>query len=401
MTSTLCQPVNRHYRDVKNALRKSLLVNGFNLGKYAFSPYAACSHACTYCDGQAEKYFVEGDFGTDIVIRRNLPDVLDAELAKLREPGIVSIGSGISDPYQPVEAEEHIMERCARLLAKHGYAATLLTKSSLILRDIEIWKEVHARRGFILMVSLVFNDDTERRVFEPAAASVEERLEVVRQFRAAGIPVCILAMPLLPFIADSDEKAGKLFGTLATLDANCIVPGGLTLRPGRQKDTYLDVIHRHYPHLAFEYERLYRENRASGACVAAYNRDFSKRMARLLAALDIPLGLPHKLYKNLLPKYDEIFVLMEHMEFLYSNRGIAVAALKSARVKYAAWLETEKTAFNRKRSMPYQALEEKLLALALTNGLNDLIGNERLTKFLRQVIVHNHTFNYLTLKLEE
>lgn len=393
--------VNRHYREVKQALRKGLLVNGFNLGKYGFSPYAACSHACTYCDGRAEKYFLAGDFGIDIVIRRNLPAVLDAEFAKLREPGIVSIGSGISDPYQPVEAEERIMERCARLIAKHGYAATVLTKSALILRDIDIWQEVHAKRGFILMLSLVFTDDTERRVFEPAAGSVEERLEVVRQFRAAGIPVCILAMPLLPYIADTDEKAGALFNTLASLGVNCIVPGGLTLRPGRQKETYLEIIRTHYPDLRAEYERLYHENRPSGACLAAYSKDLTRRMGNLLAPLHVPLGLPHHLYRNLLPIYDEVLILMEHMENLYANRGIAVAALKSSRAKYAVWLEAEKTSFNRKRSMPYQVIEEKLRALALTNDLEDLIGNEKLARFLRRIIIEQKTFDYLTLKLDE
>jgi len=293
------------------------------------------------------------------------------------------------------------MERCARLIVKHGYAATLLTKSALILRDIDIWKEVHAKRGFILMLSLVFTDDTERRVFEPGAGSVEERLEVVRQFRAAGIPVCILAMPLLPYIADSDEKAGALFTALAGLGVNGIMPGGLTLRPGRQKETYLDVIRAHYPDLRAAYENLYRENRQSGACLAAYSKDCTRRMAGLLAPLNIPLGLPHSLYKNLLPIYDEVLVLMEHMEYLYANRGIAVAGLKSSRAKYAGWLEAEKTSFNRKRSMPYQAIEEKLRALAVTKDLENLLGNKKLARFLGQVIIERKTFDYLTLKLKE
>lgn len=399
--SIMGSDTNRHYRDVKQALRKNLLVNGFNLGKYGFSPYAACGHACAYCDGRAEKYFVEGDFGADIVIRRNLPEVLDAELAKLREPGTISIGSGISDPYQPVEADERIMERCAGLIAKHGYAATLLTKSSLILRDLEIWKEVHAKRGFVLMVSLVFTDDAERTLFEPGAASVEERLEVVRQFRAAGIPVCVLAMPLLPFIADTTEKAGKLFNTLADLKANGIVPGGLTLRPGRQKETYLNVIRGHYPHLLAQYEDLYRENRQSGACVAAYTKEFTKRMVGLMKPLNIPLGLPHDVYKNLLPIYDEVLILMEHMEYMYANRGIAVAALKAGREKYAAWLAVEKTAFNRKRSMKYQEIEEKLRMMAATAGLAGLTGNEKLARFLRQIIIERKTFDYVKLRLQD
>jgi len=223
----------------------------------------------------------------------------------------------------------------------------------------------------------------------------------VRQFRAAGIPVCILAMPLLPYIADSDEKAGALFTTLAKLGVNCIVPGGLTLRPGRQKETYLNVIRTHYPHLITEYEKLYRENRPSGACLAAYSKNFARRMTSLLAPLSIPLDLPHNLYKNLLPIYDEVLILMEHMEHLYANRGIGVAALRSSRTKYAVWLEAEKRAFNRKRSMPYQAIEEKLRELALKNDLENVIGNEKLARFLRRIIIERKTFDYLTLELKE
>ena len=85
--------VAKHYIDVKKALAKSDLAQPFVPSKARFSPYRACEHACKYCDGRAERYYVEGNFERDVVVRRNLPERLKEELAKLREPTIVSIGS--------------------------------------------------------------------------------------------------------------------------------------------------------------------------------------------------------------------------------------------------------------------------------------------------------------------
>ena len=106
--------VHKHYRYVKKILRKNNLAGSFMCGRYSFSPYMACSHGCVYCDGRAEKYWVEGDFEKDIVVRKNLPELLSVELPKLRETATITIGSGISDAYQPPEIEEELMRRARR-----------------------------------------------------------------------------------------------------------------------------------------------------------------------------------------------------------------------------------------------------------------------------------------------
>lgn len=111
--STICP----HDRLVKHLLRRSRVVDSFFIGKFSFSPYQACSHGCRYCDGRAERYWVEGVFERDVIVRRNAAEVLAEEVGKLRERGVVFVGSGVSDAYQPPEAEARLMPACGRVLA--------------------------------------------------------------------------------------------------------------------------------------------------------------------------------------------------------------------------------------------------------------------------------------------
>ncbi len=184
-------------QDMKKALKKHPLVDPFFISKYATSPYRACEHACSYCDGRAEKYYVEGDFEQDIIIRRNLPDLLRMELSHLKERGVVHFASGVSDPYQPVEKTELLMKKCAEVILQSDFPASVLTKSSLIMRDIDIWKQVHKKNGFCLLMTITFLDDKHRQIFEPGASSMEERFSTLKAFKERGIPTGVGDVPKL------------------------------------------------------------------------------------------------------------------------------------------------------------------------------------------------------------
>ena len=391
--------INKHYRDIKKAIRKSNLANEFNLGKYGFSPYSACQHGCMYCDGRAEKYFVEGEFDRDIVIRRNLPEILTKEMKVLKEPGFISIGSGISDAYQPVEEKEQLMSRCAKEIALTGYPVTLLTKSSLAVRDIEIWKKIHQKSGFLLMVSLTFLQDGLRKMFEPNASSVEERLEMIRLFKEAGMYVGVLAMPFIPFVSDTRENMQSLFEKLKSLNVDFIMPGGLTLRPGRQKDIFIGVIKKEYPDLLKGFDDVYSENRPSGNSIFSYREKFNRQAQEILSHLEMSPGIPHYIYKNRMPLYDEVYVLLRHMQYLYSVKAINTKMLDKGVEKYRIWLEIEKTEFNRRRKGDYRTLEDKLVCLIDEDEFVNVIGNEKLSKFLKKVVIDRKTFDYSKLKL--
>ncbi len=175
--------INPEYITIKKAIRKATLADAFICARYGFSPYHACEHGCIYCDGRAEKYYVKGEFDKDIVIRQNLPDLLQQELPKLRERGFISIGSGVSDAYQPVEAKELLMGKALKILTKFQFPVSLMTKSSLPLRDIELFGLINEQSKFMLIVSLTTLDDSIRKIFEPTASSIQSRLNMIREFK--------------------------------------------------------------------------------------------------------------------------------------------------------------------------------------------------------------------------
>jgi DNA repair photolyase len=392
--------INRHYKEVKTALRRSNLANAFNLGKYGLSPYSACQHGCMYCDGRAEKYFVEGVFDKDITIRTNLPELLAKEIHTLKEPGFISIGSGISDAYQPVEESEQLMKRCAEEIALSDYPVTLLTKSALVMHHMDIWKEVHRKNGFLLMVSLTFLDDNLRQTFEPGASSVDERLEMIECFKKAGMYVGVLAMPFIPFISDTDENIRRLFERLKSLNVDFVMPGGLTLRPGRQKDIFIELIKQSYPEHLTGIEAIYKENRQSGNSIYSYREKFNRVTQKALSTLEMPAGVPHYVYKDRMPLYDEVYVLLRHMQYLYSVKAINTKQLDRSVEKYREWIEAEKAEFNHKRKLSFKTVEDKLFRVIDSGEISEIIENEKLSLFLKDVAIERKTFNYSKLKLE-
>jgi DNA repair photolyase len=385
--------------EAKTALRKAPLAEPFFASRYSFSPYMACGHGCAYCDGRAERYWVQGEFDRDIVVRTNIAERLDHDLARARERAPVSVGSGISDAYQPVEERLGLMRKSAEVLLRHRFPASVLTKSSTALRDLDLWRGVNEAAGFTLSVSLVFADDGERAIFEPGASPVAERAAALRAFKEAGCGVGVYAMPLLPWIADSSEALGRLLDLCRAAGVDFVIPGGLTLRPGRQKDFFLDRLAASHPDLVPRYRELYGEDRPSGACRPAYGREMMARFARMLEAAGIPTRIPHRLYRGRLPLYDELHVLLCHMVDLYDGRGRDTGPLEVAVGRYRAWLAARKREFNRRRTLTQEVLEEELRAILATGRAAELLGNTRLAAFLREVAIDGRVFDYLTLRL--
>ncbi len=393
--------VTKHYAEVKNVLTRCDLAQPFIPSKARFSPYRACEHACKYCDGRAEKYYVEGDFECDIVVRRNLPDLLKQELEKLREPTIVSIGSGVSDPYQPVERSEMLMARSAAILESMSMPATVLTKSSLPMRDIDIWSSLNRKKQFFLIVSLTMLDDSIRRTFEPHSSPVNERLDMLRKFKARGCRVGVLAMPLLPYITDTEENVHALWKELADIGVDFAMAGGLTLRPGVQKETFMETLPEHFPDFVARYRHIYREDRQSGAPAADYQNEFLRRNATLAQAYAIPAEVPHYTYRNLLPIYDEIYLLLSHMVSLYRSRGVETNRLESSLKRYVKWFMEYKKRFNRHRNQRYTELEELIFQTCRDGAMESVLENRRLASFVAQVALERRVFDYVKLELVE
>jgi DNA repair photolyase len=387
-----------HYQDMKKALKKLPLVDSFFISKYSTSPYRACEHACSYCDGRAEKYYVEGDFAQDIIIRRNLPGMLRKELAQQKEKGVVHFCSGVSDPYQPIEKTEMLMRQCAEVILESDFPASVLTKSSLIMRDIELWEQVHKKNGFCLLMTITFLDDKYRQIFEPGASPIEERLATMKAFKDRGIPTGVMAMPLLPHISDSKEFMTNLANTMKELGVDFVVPGELTLRPGRQKEGFMAILKEHFPQLIQSYSDLYSENRPSGRINDQYHQYLYPPFYKIFTEAGIPLLAPHYLYHGLFPKYYELVILLNHMLQLYSWKGMDTRRLKTSNILYLNWLTDKITYMNRSRKRFPQDIEDEIELMMQDGSWALLLKNEKLGDFTKQVFMENKIFDYMDLQ---
>lgn len=385
--------------EVKNLLRKEKRPGLFS-GRYRFSPYMACGHKCIYCDGRFEKYGVKGDFDRDITARVNAPDLLKRELEKLREPGPVCISSGVSDPYQPVEAELNLTGRCAGILAEHDHPVIIHTKSALALRDIDTWQKVHKRSAFTLMVSLTMTDDSIRECIEPGASSVEERLSMIREFRNRGMNAGVLAMPFVPGLTDSREQMEDFLEKLTETGAQFAMPGLLTLKEGRQKGFFFSSLRKCRPDLVQPLMNLYSNNDQWGNPPADTVRRFYSSVNPLWRKYEMDDLFPHSIYRNQFTLYDQFTILLNDMIILYGRRGTGVQRLRDAAEKLGSWIASKRQFCARRRNQRYSVIDDYLRALIHSGELDTVICNDKLSEFLVEV-EKGAVFNYGTLELEK
>jgi hypothetical protein len=177
------------------------------------------------------------------------------------------------------------------------------------------------------------------------------------------------------------------------------MPAGLTLRPGRQKDFFMKALGEHYPGLVERYGEIYAEERASGVCTREYRAGLDARIAGAARDAGIPFLLPHAVYRNRVPLYDELHLLLRHMVELYAARRVPTAGLVGATRRYETWLIERKRIFNRKRSLRQEVLEQETRSLFKSGSAFNVLGNAKLASFLGAVALERKVFDYLTLSL--
>jgi DNA repair photolyase len=235
-----------HYVKAKGILSAR---NGMNL-------YRGCQHGCIYCDARSSCYQMKHLF-EDIEVKQNAPELLDAALRSRRRPTMIGTGA-MCDPYMPLERELKLTRRCLEVIEKHGFGATALTKSDLILRDLELFQRINHRAKAVAQLSLTTLDETLSRLTEPNVCPTSRRIEVLREFQGAGVPTVVWFCPLLPFLTDTRENLlGILEACRETGVKGIIWYGpGLTLRDGDREYFYAHL-DRKFPGLKQEYIRRY------------------------------------------------------------------------------------------------------------------------------------------------
>jgi DNA repair photolyase len=240
--------------------------------RWTINPYRGCTHACTYCFARPSHTYLDlnarEDFEREIVVKVNVPELLRAELARpswKREH--VALGTN-TDPYQWVEGRYELMRGIWEAMRDFSNPCSILTKSPLLLRDLELMKEISERTEFGASLSVPTLDERAWRATEPHTPHPRKRLEAVGELNRAGIRTGILVAPLIPGVNDAPEQIEEILELAADAGAANVTGIGLHLR-GEVRDIWFDWLRDNRPDLIPRYEELY----ARGAYLPAEERE--------------------------------------------------------------------------------------------------------------------------------
>ncbi|MCK7624767.1 Rv2578c family radical SAM protein [Streptomyces sp. RS10V-4] len=251
--------------------------------EWTVNPYRGCSHACVYCFARRTHSYLDLDtglgFDSQIVVKVNAPEVLRRELAAPRWRGDhIAMGTNV-DCYQRAEGRYGLMPGILAALRDRANPFSILTKGTLILRDLELLRQAAAVTDVGISVSVGFLDRTLWRTVEPGTPAPERRLDVVRTLTAHGIPCGVLMAPVIPFLADAPEQLRATVRALAEAGADSVTPLVLHLRPGA-REWFMAWLAQHHPHLVRRYEAMY----AGGAYApTGYQRRITRQVHELAA----------------------------------------------------------------------------------------------------------------------
>lgn len=365
------------YRETraKTLLRESVLVDPWFIARFGLNLYRGCEHGCVYCDGRAERYYVEGEFDRDIAVKSNALELAEREFAKQREPGFLFLGGGVSDSYQPAERQFRIARGILEHAVQQRMAVHVLTKSALVERDFDLLSQAQRDSQAILSFSIQTVDDALRANMEPGAASIEKRFTLLARARSLGICGGIMAMPILPGLSDSQAQIHDLVQRASDAGAQFICFGGLTLRPGRQKEGYYELLRAQWQHLLRGYDRAYGRNLASGAPDARYSAKITRRFAEALAKFPLPSRIPRAVFAGRVPSYTEASVLLEHLDAEAHLRG-EVSRLWDSGQRLALWAKKRLSARRRGRAGDYSDVEREFADRLRDGSLCEIDGFE-------------------------
>lgn len=294
------QSVNKMVNEiqVKSILNKHKKRDDWFLDDYSINPYSGCSFNCVYCYTLGSKYGTH--LARTLSVKANAPELLTKALsrrARKREYGIICIAS--QEGYIPIEKEVKMTRRLLEVILRYRFPVHIGTKSTLILRDLDILKEIDRSailpedlkqklgRGVIISFSFSTLDGRLAKIFEPGAPTPRERLETMRECKKEEFLVGANLIPILPFLSDSEERLEEMIKAAKDYRADFVLVGGLTLY-GEGKRLYYKTLERHFPELVPRYKSLFR---IFFAPLREYQKELEERSKRLCEKYGIRHGI--------------------------------------------------------------------------------------------------------------
>ena len=238
-----------HYAEVKGILSSD---NGMNL-------YRGCSHGCIYCDSRSKCYNMNHDF-EDIEVKSNALELLENTLRRKRKRCMIGTGA-MTDPYIPLEQRLQHTRKALLLIEKYGFGVALQTKSSRVLRDLDVLKRINEKTKAVVQITLTTADDTLCKIIEPNVSTTRERFETLKTLHDAGIPTVVWLCPILPYINDTQENIRAILDMCVEAKVRGVLCFGMgvTMREGNREYFYRQL-DRHFPNIKQRYIREFGNN---------------------------------------------------------------------------------------------------------------------------------------------
>ena len=262
-----------HFIETKSILSPK---NGMNL-------YRGCQHGCIYCDSRSRCYHMDHRF-EDVAVKQNGVELLELALKRKRRPCMIGTGS-MSDPYTPVERELGLTRRALEVIERYGCGISILTKSDLVLRDLDVLSRIHRRSKAVVQMTLTTMDEELCKLIEPGVCTTARRLEVLKECQRLGIPTVVWLCPILPWLNDTPENIRGIVERCADAGVKGIICFGMgvTLRDG-SREHYYTQLDRKFPGLK---ERTIRTYGSAYELRSAHHRELEALFHRLCAKYGI------------------------------------------------------------------------------------------------------------------
>ncbi len=247
--------------EFKTIFNKYRFIDSWFWCRYSINPYSGSEFACTYCDSRSHRYHLQPEFDQLIYVKNNAGTMLDNKLRRARTllPDVVALG-GTCDAYQPAEASYNNTRQCLEVLLRYHYPVIISTKSTLILRDLDILSQVARDTWCAIGVTITTLDRKLAGFLEPKAPLPEKRLNVIKEIKQGGpeIQVGVNFIPIVPFLGDDERNMGEVVLGTKMAGADFILFGeGMTLRDN-QASWFMRRLSEEFPHLVEKYEQLYQ-----------------------------------------------------------------------------------------------------------------------------------------------
>lgn len=231
-------------------------VKGILSAKNGMNIYRGCLHGCIYCDSRSLCYQMNHKF-EDIEVKANAVGLLENTLRRKRNKCMIGTGA-MSDPYMPIEEKLGNMRKCLEVIERYGFGVTMITKSTKVLRDLDLLKKINEKSKCVVQMTLTTYDEDLCRIVEPNVETTYERFHALEILHDNGIPTVVWLCPILPFINDTEENIRGILDYCVRAKVKGIInfDMGVTLRDGNREYFY-KKLDEHFPGLKEKYIRMY------------------------------------------------------------------------------------------------------------------------------------------------